>query len=130
MSEYTPTVWKTGDIITAEKLNNIEEGIANAGGGESDFTTAQVTVVNESAQTEDIYIPYIEEAIEEQQPAYAGAAKSATASETTVFTAILYKGTSMAVLTSGNLIITGEASSLSASAVAITGDCTITIETN
>lgn len=37
MSEYTPTVWKTGDVITAEKLNNIEEGIANAGGCESDF---------------------------------------------------------------------------------------------
>lgn len=28
---YTPTVWETGDIITAEKLNNIEEGIAAAG---------------------------------------------------------------------------------------------------
>lgn len=30
-NEYTPTVWRTGDIITAEKLNKIEEGIANAG---------------------------------------------------------------------------------------------------
>lgn len=24
---YTPTVWETGDIITAAKLNNIEQGI-------------------------------------------------------------------------------------------------------
>ena len=24
---YTPTVWETGDVITAEKLNNIEGGI-------------------------------------------------------------------------------------------------------
>ena len=24
---YTPTEWETGDIITAEKLNNIEDGI-------------------------------------------------------------------------------------------------------
>ena len=24
---YTPTEWKSGDVITAEKLNNIEEGI-------------------------------------------------------------------------------------------------------
>lgn len=24
---YTPTEWKDGDVITAEKLNNIEEGI-------------------------------------------------------------------------------------------------------
>ena len=28
---YTPTEWKSGDVITAEKLNHIEEGIENAG---------------------------------------------------------------------------------------------------
>lgn len=28
---YTPTEWQTGDIITATKLNNMEQGIANAG---------------------------------------------------------------------------------------------------
>lgn len=27
---YTPTVWETGDVITAEKLNKAEEGIADA----------------------------------------------------------------------------------------------------
>lgn len=27
---YTPTVWATGDIITAEKLNKAERGIASA----------------------------------------------------------------------------------------------------
>lgn len=27
---YTPTEWKNGDIITAEKMNNIEQGIQNA----------------------------------------------------------------------------------------------------
>ena len=30
---YTPTEWKSGDVITAEKLNNIENGDASAGGG-------------------------------------------------------------------------------------------------
>lgn len=25
---YTPTVWETGDVVSAEKLNNIEQGIA------------------------------------------------------------------------------------------------------
>lgn len=45
-SSYTPTTWVTGDIITAVKLNNIEQGIANAGGGSSDFSTAEVTFVN------------------------------------------------------------------------------------
>ncbi len=28
---YTPTVWETGDVITAEKLNKAEQGIASAG---------------------------------------------------------------------------------------------------
>lgn len=27
---YTPTKWKTGDVITAENLNNMEGGIKNA----------------------------------------------------------------------------------------------------
>lgn len=27
---YTPTTWETGDTITAEKLNNMEQGIAGA----------------------------------------------------------------------------------------------------
>jgi hypothetical protein len=30
---YTPNTWQTGDTITAAKLNNMEQGIANAGGG-------------------------------------------------------------------------------------------------
>ena len=27
---YTPTVWETGDVITAAKLNNMEQGIEDA----------------------------------------------------------------------------------------------------
>ena len=35
---YTPTVWQTGDTITAEKLNKLENGVASGGGsGEPDF---------------------------------------------------------------------------------------------
>lgn len=34
---YTPTNWQAGDIITAAKLNNMESGIANAGGSEYDI---------------------------------------------------------------------------------------------
>ena len=30
---YNKTTWQTGDIVTAEKLNNIENGIASGGGG-------------------------------------------------------------------------------------------------
>ena len=30
---YTPTAWKNGDTITAEKLNKIEEGIEDSSSG-------------------------------------------------------------------------------------------------
>ena len=32
---YTPTEWLDGDLITAERMNKIEDGIVNAGSGES-----------------------------------------------------------------------------------------------
>ena len=37
---YTPTTWTTGDTITATALNKIENGIANAGGGDILFDIA------------------------------------------------------------------------------------------
>lgn len=30
---YEPTNWKSGDTVTSAKLNKMEQGIANAGGG-------------------------------------------------------------------------------------------------
>ena len=30
--QYEPTEWKTGDKITAAKLNKLEQGVGNAGG--------------------------------------------------------------------------------------------------
>ena len=30
---YTPTEWQRGDIVTSQKLNKLEQGVANAGGG-------------------------------------------------------------------------------------------------
>lgn len=32
---YEPTIWKTGDIVSSEKLNKLENGVAGAGGGDS-----------------------------------------------------------------------------------------------
>lgn len=32
---YTPTNWKSGDVVTSTKLNKLEQGVANAGGGGS-----------------------------------------------------------------------------------------------
>lgn len=48
---YTPTTWTTGDTITATKLNKIEQGIADAGGGydlviEYDASTSTATIAS------------------------------------------------------------------------------------
>lgn len=39
---YTPKVWKDGDVITKEGLNNIEQGIVNAKGDKGDTGAAGV----------------------------------------------------------------------------------------
>ena len=44
---YTPTVWATGDVVTAEKLNKLEQGVAAAGGGSGGG--GNVLVVNVTA---------------------------------------------------------------------------------
>ena len=30
---YEPTVWKSGDVVTSDKLNKLEQGVASSGGG-------------------------------------------------------------------------------------------------
>lgn len=35
---YTPTNWKAGDVITSEKLNKLENGVAAAGSGGGAFS--------------------------------------------------------------------------------------------
>lgn len=37
---YTPTTWQTGDTITAEKLNKLEQGVSEAGGSSLPAVTA------------------------------------------------------------------------------------------
>lgn len=56
---YTPTTWKDGDIITAEKLNKIENGIAG------DVVWVEITVAPEGESGTRLQSSYgeIEEAL-------------------------------------------------------------------
>ena len=47
---YTPTTWTTGDTITATKLNKIEQGIADSGGGGYD---AEVHIYHDNNSEHD-----------------------------------------------------------------------------
>lgn len=147
MSEYTPTVWETGDLITAEKLNKIEDGIANASAVtvealsvtengtyseegkayspvtvnvDSDYTTAEVTIINNIGDDIPayVYIPYISQnelQIVREFP-----------SGTTVATCLLYKGTTY-VYPDGYENVTVSGNATIGEGIKITGNCTITI---
>ena len=68
---YTKNTWQTGDIVTAEKLNHMEDGIESAGGGSDaevlvlEFTqTGETTISVESSMTEQEMINFFFEEIE------------------------------------------------------------------
>lgn len=42
---YTPTVWTGGDVITAEKLNKLEQAVKSAQGGRKGTPGACVTAI-------------------------------------------------------------------------------------
>lgn len=50
---YEKQTWSTGDVITAEKLNHMEDGIGNAGGG-GDWSFAEVTFMAKWAAQEGL----------------------------------------------------------------------------
>lgn len=58
---YTPTTWTTGDIITATKMNKIENGIANAG---------SAVIVTETNNTLDKTFAEIYDLIHSGTPCY------------------------------------------------------------
>ena len=44
---YIPTEWQTGDIVTAEKLNNMESGISAASASGGGLQIIEVTMSNQ-----------------------------------------------------------------------------------
>lgn len=44
---YTPTEWHSGDIVTSEKMNKLEQGVAAAGGGGGVFYVTKVIAGDE-----------------------------------------------------------------------------------
>lgn len=48
---YTPTNWQCGDVVTAEALNKIEQGIASASGGSGGGESTLVNIPSTSTCT-------------------------------------------------------------------------------
>lgn len=57
---YVKTNWKTGDTITADKLNNIENGIASSGGDGGALITEPTCTENPDGYTIDFNITFNE----------------------------------------------------------------------
>jgi len=116
---YTPNTWSDGDILTASKMNALEQAVA--GGGSSDFSTAEVTIVfDESAGVDSIagLIAYLYDDILVIDPS------------------IIAQTYTMPISKNGTLIypewivdyinIDGRAEKDEYGAIVVTGDCTLT----
>lgn len=105
------------DIVTVDVMNKaIEEG-----GGDSDFTTATVTV-NGGGSSINVIAPYIDadDVLNTEFPLSAGASLEKTV--------VLYKGEVVMFCSDADVIaVTGNATIDDGMAI-ITGDCTVTFE--
>lgn len=52
---YEPTQWRSGDTITSERLNKMEQGIAGGGSGDAYVLHTTMTVTNENGHTTYTY---------------------------------------------------------------------------
>ena len=50
---YTPTEWKSGDVVTSAKLNKLEQGVAASGGGSAFIV--HVTTVGATSTLDKTY---------------------------------------------------------------------------
>lgn len=119
-SEYVPTTWQCGDLITAEAMNKIEQGVANASGGSSDFSTATVTVVGNV----NAVVPYV---ITTEMGAPFDALVALMQNVESGSQIPLYKGKLMIEIATDGVTVSGNIESLGNRMYLITGDCTITI---
>lgn len=117
--------------VDIESINGVITGIKvngeDYGGGESDFSTAEVTLVGKDGSVAgDVYLS----TAAEESPAASVPRVNFIANESHTYNAILYKGSAAALVANpAHTIesITGDAQKLSPGAILITGDCTITI---
>ena len=95
------------------------------GGGSSDFSTAQVTVVNNANIDITVQTPYYVEA-EGEAPAYSCGAITVEASSDIILNIVMYKGTSLMFADSGNFTVSGDGLEVMGGAIGISGNGTVT----
>lgn len=124
-------VTENGTYETKGEMYNKVTVYVEGGGGSSDFSTAEVTITNNSSEEVQFYIPTYMNIPDygaiiqsfmwtnSEEPTFEGEVVIPTNGE-------LYVGSSLAQFTTSNTSITGNAR-LENGQLIITGDCTITI---
>ena len=114
------------DIAIARKLSG-----GGGGGGSSDFTTATVTIANNTNKIIICYCPSLFE-VDEYDTGFpaliANAEQDAYSMSSEIFSAPLYKGSCLLRFDDEvTATITGSATQMNSMEIIVTGDCTITI---
>ena len=129
----------SNEIATQMIAVGYAEEYSSGGGGSSDFSTAEVTLINSANVNKCVLIPNVEEADPPLVPnAWVQSMVSMSANETFILNVPLYKGHCVISVGASGDQVTGEpvASSFAVTSgsatssllgVDITGDCTITI---
>ena len=105
--------------------NKVEIGTSSGGSGSSDFSTAQVTVVNNNEYGLNMPAVYNAGELSPEAPAFL---YTASMGYQGVFTIALYKGAALVEIPFGDdVAIEGNITDMGDGFYFITGDCTITI---
>lgn len=129
---YTPNTWSDGDILSAEKMNALEQAVAS-GGGSSDFSTAQVTFVNNTGASSVASVPNCveENALGSGSPATVTYFVPTQDATPVVANVPLYKGSCYGFWDTNDeqfeISVSGDVALMGGGTILITGDCTITI---
>ena len=127
---YTPNTWSDGDILSAEKMNALEQAVASGGGGggSSDFSTANVTITNNSDANWQTQFASLENiGVGEHPDVIVCNTQGISAKTVNDFKIIMYKNyTGLRSQSTTTVEVSGNAE-LIGRVIAITGDCTITI---
>ena len=119
--EGTIEITENGEGIDVAQYATADVSVSGGGGG--DLTTAEVTIVNSTADTLEGMVP---SAAEGGGNPYAAFNFDLRAGRTTVLNAILYKGNAV-LAAPGTIAVEGSATVIGEGGVLITGDCTITV---
>lgn len=86
---YTPKTWNTGDTVTASDMNNIEQGIANAGVMVVEYDHTTQSGVNYYHYFDKTYAE-VETALKNNIPVYYRAGDYGTTANPTIFESSLF----------------------------------------